>query len=220
MPEISAGTFLFLRCLNYEEMKSVGIAPADDPDGELVRRVREGDRSAFNQLVLKYRSRVMGVAARMIGDRAEAEDLAQDVFVKAYRALRDFHGEALFSTWLYRITANSCLNHRKKQTRERRLTEVVDDLEPLRCDPSSNPHSALERKQLTAQLEKAIGGLPEDQRMVLVLREIEGLSYEEIADCLALELGTVRSRLHRARLEVQSKIKAYSFPAEKRSMAS
>jgi RNA polymerase sigma-70 factor (ECF subfamily) len=200
--------------------KGVAMASVEDPDGELVRKVQDGHRSSFNQLVLKYRNRVLGIAARMLGDRAEAEDLAQDVFVKAYHALGDFKGEALFSTWLYRITANSCLNHRKKQTRERRLTEVVDDLEPLRCDPSSNPHNVLERKQLTAELEKAIGGLPEDQRMVLVLRDIEGLSYEEIAACLALELGTVRSRLHRARLEVKSKIQAYSFPAEKRSMAS
>lgn len=198
----------------------MAMAPADDPDNELVRQVREGDRLAFNQLVLKYRGRVMGIAARMLGDRAAAEDLAQDIFVKVYRSLRDFHGAALFSTWLYRITANSCLNHRKKQSRERRLAEVVDDLEALRCDPSSNPHNVLERKQLAAQLEKAIGGLPEDQRMVLVLRDIEGLSYEEIADCLTLELGTVRSRLHHARLEVKSRIKAYFFPAEKRSMAS
>jgi RNA polymerase sigma-70 factor, ECF subfamily len=200
--------------------KGVAMLSAADPDGELVRKVQDGHRSSFNQLVLKYRNRVMGIAARMLGDRAAAEDLAQDVFVKAYDALPDFNGEALFSTWLYRITANSCLNHRKKQTRERRLTEMVDDLEPLRCDPSSNPHSILERKQLQALLEKAIAGLPEDRRVVLILRDIEGLSYEEIAECLALELGTVRSRLHRARLDVQSKIQAYSLPDEKRSMAS
>lgn len=198
----------------------MATASAADPDGELVRKVQGGHRPSFNQLVLKYRNRVLGIAARMLGDRAEAEDLAQDVFVKAYHALPDFHGEALFSTWLYRITANSCLNHRKKQTRERRLTEVVDDLEPLRCDPSANPHSLLERKQLQALLEKAIAGLPEERRMVLILRDIEGLSYEEIAESLGLELGTVRSRLHRARLDIQSKIKAYSLADEKRSMAS
>jgi RNA polymerase sigma-70 factor (ECF subfamily) len=200
--------------------KRLALAMAGDPDAELVQKVRDGHRSAFNQLVLKYRNRVMGIAARMLGDRTEAEDLAQDVFVKIYHALRDFHGDALFSTWLYRVTANSCLNRKKKQNRERRLVEIVDDLEPLRCDPSSNPDSLLERKQLRALLEKAIEALPEEQRMVLILRDIEGLSYEEIAECLELELGTVRSRLHRGRLEVQSKIKAYSLPEEKRSIAS
>jgi len=197
----------------------VAIASADDPDGELVRRVRIGDRSAFNQLVLKYRSRVMGVAARMIGDRAEAEDLAQDVFVKVYNSLRDFHGEALFSTWLYRITANSCLNRRKRKKREQRLKEVMIDMEPVGSAGASTPHALLERRQLQAFLEKTIQALPEDQRLVLILRDIEGLSYDEIADCLSVELGTVRSRLHRARAEVQARIKTFCSVDEPRSVA-
>lgn len=197
----------------------MGLAAAGDPDGELVRRVRGGDRPAFNQLVLKYRNRVLGVAARMLDDRTEAEDLAQDVFVQVYRALGDFQGEALFSTWLYRVTANACLNRKKKQRRERRLKEDIDGLEPLRFDPFSNPHVLLERKQLKALLERVIQALPEEQRMVLILRDLEGLSYEEIADCLGVELGTVRSRLHRARAEVQARIKALCPPGESRSVA-
>ena len=197
----------------------MAMASGQDPDGELLGRVREGDRSAFNQLVLKYRNRVMGVAARMLGDRAEAEDLAQDVFVKVYRSLGKFHGDALFSTWLYRVTANSCLNHRKKRQREWRLKEELTDFEPLRADPPSNPHSLLENKQLRAQLERAMRALPEEQRMVLILRDVEGLSYEEIAECLGVELGTVRSRLHRARAAVQAGIKTFSSPDEQRSAA-
>ena len=174
-----------------------------DPDGALIQSIRDGDRAAFNHLVLKYRSRVMGIAARMLGDRAEAEDLAQDVFVKAYQALNGFHGAALFSTWLYRITANSCLNHRKRRHREagRGL-----DPEPQAPDGTANPQSLLERKELKLLLEQAIQALPQDQRMVLVCRDIEGLSYEEIADSLGLELGTVRSRLHRARLALRAAI--------------
>ncbi len=194
-------------------------ALAVDPDGELVRKVRDGDRSAFNQLVLKYRNRVLGVAARMLGDRVEAEDLAQDVFVKVYHALGSFHGEALFSTWLYRITANACLNRRKKQNRERRLQDAVEDIEPLGFDPFSNPHSLLERKQLGALLERIIRELSEEQRIVLILRDIEGLSYEEIAASLNVELGTVRSRLHRARREAQARIKALCSLEEQRSVA-
>ncbi len=180
---------------------------AQDPDKDLIQRIQRGDQSAFNQLVLKYRNRVMGVATRMLGDRVEAEDLSQDVFVKVYNALQGFKGEALFSTWLYRVTANSCLNHRKKQARERQVTKIVDDPEPILADGGSNPQALLERKELKSFLERAIRDLPEEQRMVLILRDIEGLSYEEIAGSLGLELGTVRSRLHRARLAVQASIR-------------
>jgi RNA polymerase sigma-70 factor (ECF subfamily) len=199
--------------------QSVAIAGVGDPDGELVQKVRDGDRSAFNQLVLKYRNRVTSIAARMLGDRAEAEDLAQDVFVKVYHSLRSFQGEALFSTWLYRITSNGCLNRRKRQQRERRLHDAIEEIEPLAFDPFANPHSALERKQLGALLERIIRELSEDQRLVLILRDVEGLSYEEIAESLSVELGTVRSRLHRARQEVQARIKALCSPDEQRSVA-
>jgi RNA polymerase sigma-70 factor (ECF subfamily) len=195
------------------------MVSAQDSDGDLVWRFKGGDRSAFNQLVLKYRNRVMGIATRMLGDRVEAEDLAQDVFVKVYHGLQGFQGKSLFSTWLYRVTANSCLNHRKKRKREVQVIEAIDDPDPIPSDGASNPHTLLEEKELSAFLEKAIGALPEEQRMVLILRDIEGLSYEEIADSLGLEMGTVRSRLHRARMLVQASIKeAYSPDADKRSM--
>jgi RNA polymerase sigma-70 factor (ECF subfamily) len=161
----------------------------------------------------------MGVAARMLGDRAEAEDLAQDVFVKAYHSLGDFHGEAQFATWLYRITANSCLNYRKKRQRERQFKTDLTDLAPFGLNGASSPHAVLERRQLKEQLEKSIRALPEDQRIVLILRDVEGLSYEDIAGCLGIELGTVRSRLHRARMEVQANFKMLCSPDEQRSVA-
>lgn len=180
---------------------------AQDPDKDLVHRTQDGDLSAFNHLVAKYRNRVVGVATRMLGDRVEAEDVAQDVFVKAYRGLGRFQGEALFSTWLYRITANSCLNQRRRRRPEAQISEGADDPELFLSDPSSNPHHLLEQKELKIFLEKSIQSLPEEQRIVLILRDIEGLSYEAIADALGLELGTVRSRLHRARLQIQARIK-------------
>ena len=178
-----------------------------DPDEDLIHRCQSGDQLAFNQVVLKYRNRVMGIATRMLGDRVEAEDLAQDVFVKVYHGLQGFQGEALFSTWLYRIAANSCLNQIRKRKRESQVAVSADDPEPTISDGKSNPHTLLEKKELNSFLEKAIHALPQEQRMVLILRDIEGLTYEEIADSLELELGTVRSRLHRARLEVRANVK-------------
>src|SRR5687767_5649467 len=117
-----------------------------DPDGDLIRRIQRGDESAFNQLVLKYRQRVMGIAARMLRDRAEAEDLAQDVFVKVYHSLKGFRGDALFSTWLFRITANSCLNHKRKHRLDQSgsLAGNTPDLP----DCKSNPHELLEKEEL------------------------------------------------------------------------
>lgn len=182
------------------------MVSSQDPDKDCIERAQGGELAAFNQLILKYRNRVVGIAARMLGDRIEAEDLAQDVFVKVYHGLRTFHGEALFSTWLYRITANSCLNHRKKRTHRDRHNHTMDDLEGILPTDTSNPHSLLERKELQMVLEKAIQGLPQDQKAILILRDIEGLSYEEIADSLEVELGTVRSRLHRARMAVRASL--------------
>ncbi len=194
------------------------MVSAEDPDRDLIQRSQGGDRLAFNQLVLKYRNRVMGVATRMLGDRVEAEDLAQDVFVKVYYGLQGFQGEALFSTWLYRITTNSCLNQRRRRSREGQFTAVVGDPEPILSDQTLNPQTLLEKKELKVFLEKAIQALPQEQRMVLILRDIEGLSYEEIADSLGLELGTVRSRLHRARLEVQASVREVFSLDAKRSV--
>jgi RNA polymerase sigma-70 factor, ECF subfamily len=176
-----------------------------DPDRDLIQRFRKGDRLAFNQLVLKYRNHVLGVAVYMLGAKDDAEDLAQDVFVKVYYGLRGFHGEALFSTWLYRITVNSCLSHRKKLRNP--PNECVEDAKCILADRYSDPHTVLEKKEIKLFLEKAIQALPRDQRVVLILRDIEGLSYEAIADCLDLPLGTVRSRLHRARQDAQKKLK-------------
>jgi len=196
------------------------MGPSPDPDRELVQKARDGDRSAFNQLVLKYRNRVMGIATRMVGDRTEAEDLAQEVFVKVFHALEDFQGDALFSTWLYRVVTNSCLNQRKKRSFRTRIHESLEAAGLIVPDLSSNPHALLERKEIRLYVEKAIQALPREQRMVLVLRDIEGLSYEEISACLELELGTVRSRLHRARLHVQERLKALFSSDETRSAES
>jgi len=177
-----------------------------DPPG-LLERLRAGDPRAFEELVIAYQHRVFGVALRMLGSRAEAEEIAQEVFLRAHRAVADFRGDARLGTWLYAIASRLCLN--RLASPDRRLArgdEVLADV----AAPTPDAAAAAERAELDAALRAAIAELPEDRRLVLVLRDIEGLSYEEIAEALALEPGTVRSRLHRARLQLKEKLERFA----------
>jgi RNA polymerase sigma-70 factor (ECF subfamily) len=170
-------------------------------------RLRAGDAPAFEELVMTYQHRVFGVALRMLGNRAEAEDVAQEAFVRAHRALGEFRGDAKLSTWLYAITSRLCLN--RLASGERRMARQGEDALLRLSDAGPRPDAALERRELETALGRAIAELPEDRRIVVVLRDIEGLSYEEIAQALELELGTVRSRLHRARAELKEKLERF-----------
>src|SRR5882724_2778134 len=170
-------------------------------------RLRAGDAPAFEELVMTYQHRVFGVALRMLGNRAEAEDVAQEAFVRAHRALGEFRGDAKLSTWLYAITSRLCLN--RLASGERRLTRQGEDALLRLSDVGPRPDAALERRELETALGQAIAELPEDRRIVVVLRDLEGLSYEEIAQVLELELGTVRSRLHRARADLKEKLERF-----------
>lgn len=156
---------------------------------------------------MTYQHRVFGVALRMLGNRAEAEEVAQEAFVRAHRALGDFRGDAKLSTWLYAITSRLCLN--RLASGERRLTSHGEDALLRLSDASPRPDVALERRELETALGRAIAELPEDRRIVVVLRDIEGLAYEEIAQVLELTLGTVRSRLHRARADLKEKLERF-----------
>jgi RNA polymerase sigma-70 factor (ECF subfamily) len=175
----------------------------------LVARLRASDVTAFEELVIAYQHRVFAVAARMLGNRAEAEEIAQEVFLRAHRAIRDFRGDAKLSTWLYSITSRLCLN--RLATTERRLTREDDEALARVPGSGAGADEELERRQLQGALHQAIAALPEDRRIVVVLRDVEGLSYEEIAQALDLEPGTVRSRLHRARLELKERMEKF-FP--------
>ncbi|HKC07728.1 MAG TPA: sigma-70 family RNA polymerase sigma factor [Methylomirabilota bacterium] len=170
-------------------------------------RLRAGDAPAFEELVMTYQHRVFGVALRMLGSRAEAEEVAQEAFVRAHRALGEFRGDAKLSTWLYAITSRLCLN--RLASGERRMTRQGEDALLRLSDAGPRPDAALERRELESALGRAIAELPEDRRIVVVLRDIEGLSYEEIAQVLELELGTVRSRLHRARADLKEKLERF-----------
>lgn len=177
-------------------------------EAALVARLRQGDRRAFEELVITYQHRVFGVALRMLGTRAEAEEIAQETFLRAHRSLPEFRGEARLHTWLYAIASRLCLN--RLASPDRRL--VRGDDEALAAAASDEPSAAarLERSERDAAVREAIAALPEERRIVVVLRDLEGLSYEEIGEVLALEPGTVRSRLHRARLDLKAKLERFT----------
>lgn len=170
----------------------------------LVRRVQNGDTDAFEDLVRAHEKTVYNLALRMTRDPQDAEDMAQEAFLKAYRSLPEFRGESKFSVWLYRIVSNVCLDHLRKQSRRPAVSLTTEDDEGEEQqwdvpDESQSPERVLEQKLTREAVQRGLAQLPEEQRQILLLREIRGLSYEEIGAILELEPGTVKSRIFRAR---------------------
>lgn len=189
----------------------------------LVDRVRAGDKQAFDLLVAKYQRRLMRLLSRIVHDPAEAEDVVQETFIKAYRALRHFRGDSAFYTWLYRIGINTAKNFLATQGRrtptsteaDAEQAEGFNDGEQLR--DINTPESMLASKQIAQTVNAAMDALPVDLRTAIALREIEGLSYEEISDIMACPIGTVRSRIFRAREVIAEKLKPLlDMPIDKR----
>ncbi len=180
---------------------------ADGDASQFLRRLRAGDAQAFEELVTAYQHRVFGVALRMLGNAAEAEEIAQEVFLRAHRALGEFRGDAKLSTWLYAIASRLCLT--RLGSSERSMVRQGEEGLMRLPHHAGGPDAALERSELEAALHRAIAELPDERRIVVVLRDLEGLSYEEIAAALDLELGTVRSRLHRARTDLKDKLERF-----------
>ncbi len=185
-----------------------------DPDAEVLSRVAAGDTAAFEALVRRHQDRLMGVCQRLLGDREEARDAAQEVFLKAFRKAGSYRPRGRVSTWLYRIAVNHCLNRlrRRKVVRFLPLGALggADDeasLPPDRTDPADpapDPEAVLEARRRWAATRCAIDRLPEGQRAVLVLARFEGLSYREIAEVLGITVGAVESRLFRAMRKLES----------------
>jgi RNA polymerase sigma-70 factor (ECF subfamily) len=183
-----------------------------DTDQQLVDRVLGGNQAAFNLLVLRYQHKVAALIARFIKDPHEVEDVTQEAFIKAYRALTLFRGDSAFYTWLYRIAVNTAKNHLVSRGRRPPSTdfdlddaELVEDTTALR--DSDSPEGNLEREYLEKLIYQAIDELPEDLRTAFTLREFSGLSYEDITEIMDCPVGTVRSRIFRAREAIDKKIR-------------
>lgn len=179
--------------------------PVDASDAALVAQAQEGDFLAFEELVRRYRNDVFGLSQHFVRNREEAWDISQEVFIKAHRALNRFRGDSSFKTWLLRITSNQCKDFLKK----RRLTTVpFDETFQAGDAPGStmDPGQALEARELGEAIAKALDGLSAKHRTAFVLREFEGLSYEEMSQVMNCSLGTVMSRLHHARKKLQASL--------------
>lgn len=181
------------------------------PDRALVERVRRGDKSAFDLLVLKYQHKLMKLISRYVRDPSEVHDVAQESFLKAYRALPKFRGDSAFYTWLYRIAINTAKNHLVSQAR-RPPNGDVDSAEAEQFEGESDlkenatPERLLMREEIERTVIQAIDDLPQDLKTAITLRELEGLSYEEIAQAMDCPIGTVRSRIFRAREAINKRL--------------
>ncbi len=191
-----------------------GDGRLDEPvDQELVRRVQNGDKKAFDLLVLRYQHKIIQLISRYIKDSGEAQDIAQESFIKAYRALPRFRGDSAFYTWLYRIAINTAKNHLVARSRRPSDNEIdIQDAEQFegadRLKEHATPEHLLLSDEIATTISLAIEELPEELRTAISLREFEGLSYEEIAQTMVCPVGTVRSRIFRAREAIDKKLKS------------
>ena len=175
---------------------------------ELVARAKAGDNDAFAQLMRDNETRIYNLTLRMTGNPDDAMDLAQEAFLNAWRGLKFFKGDSAFSTWVYRLASNACIDflRRKKRRQDISLsmpTDEEDDSQPDIPDDRFHPERELERQELRQAVTEGLNQLSDEHRQVLVMRELSGLSYQEIADILALEAGTVKSRIARARISLR-----------------
>jgi RNA polymerase sigma-70 factor (ECF subfamily) len=188
-----------------------------DSDAYLVERALDNDLAAFEQLVARYQNKITAFAARMLNDRDEAEDVAQEVFIKAYRSLDSFRGASSFSTWLYRIATNLCID--RVRTKKRRPQQAYSLDEPLDkeeekggrdvADSTFEPSGQVERDELRQQVRITVAEMPEKLREVLVMCDIQGMAYEQISQVLDVPIGTVKSRLFHARADLARRLKPY-----------
>ena len=184
-------------------------------DQALVERVQNGDPQAYNVLVLKYQTRIGHLISRFVRNQADVEDVAQEAFIKAYKALKNFRGDSQFYTWLYRIAINTAKNHLVSTGRRTPAGGTLDAQEAEQYEgayalqETATPDREIQAEEVKQTVNKAIAALPEDLRTAITLRELEGLNYEEIAMVMDCPIGTVRSRIFRAREAVDKQLKPY-----------
>jgi RNA polymerase sigma-70 factor (ECF subfamily) len=194
-------------------LRALPMIDVDTPDSELIQRVLDGDGGAYRPIVERYQSRLYAMVLGMLRDPEEARDIVQNAFIKAYQSLHSFRIESSFYTWLYRIAMNLAIDATRKSKRRRTtgFDEAIasrdEDGGILELHHVDSPQKALQRKQLQEKIFGALDELSEDQREVILLREVEGLSYKEIADTMGIPEGTVMSRLFYARKRMQALLK-------------
>ena len=181
-------------------------------DKELIERVKNGEKAAYDLLVLKYQQRIVNLVSRFVRNHSDALDVTQEAFIKAYRALPNFRGDSAFYTWLYRIAVNTAKNYLAVQARRPSESEHdVSEIEQIEGNSAlkeqATPENLLLKDELQATVLKAIENLPDDLRSAIMLREVEGLSYEEIATVMECPIGTVRSRIFRAREAIDTEMR-------------
>lgn len=185
---------------------------SNQSDLELVKRVQSGDKKSFDLLVLKYQHKVINLVLRYVHDQDQAMDIAQEAFIKAYRGLKNFRGDSAFYTWLYRIAINTAKNYLVSQGRRTPNIDIdAEEAEQYDGESALKEYGTPEHEMLTEEIRRviinAIDGLPEDLRTAIMLREIEGMSYDEIAAAMDCPIGTVRSRIFRAREAIDKVLK-------------
>jgi RNA polymerase sigma-70 factor (ECF subfamily) len=192
---------------------------SDGYDASLVKSFQAGDKVAFNYLVLKYQDKIFSVCFRYLGVYQEASDVAQDIFFKVFKTLKKFRFESTFYTWIYRISINTC--ETKRQSTEQRYKKrmvtidnpgrIIEGSNPPKhiVDSALSPSEQIERQELQAQVQNAINSLTQEHKTAIILRDIELLSYEQIADTMGISLGTVKSRIARARTELKNKLQEF-----------
>lgn len=184
----------------------------NDVDQALIKRVQDGDKRAFDLLVLKYQHKVVGIISRYIHDWAECQDVAQEAFIRAYRALPNFRGDSQFYTWLYKIAVNTAKNHlvalgRRPPTEDIDAQDAVQFESGVRLRDSGTPENEAMRQEIEQTVARTVEALPEELRVAITLREVEGMSYEDISEAMACPIGTVRSRIFRAREAIDQRLR-------------
>jgi RNA polymerase sigma-70 factor (ECF subfamily) len=179
----------------------------EETDELLVEKIKKGDSEAFRELIRRYQRYVLNLVYRTIGDTNDAEDIAQEVFIKVYKSIRGFKGESKFSTWISKITVNLCMDKLREKAKNKE-EDIEEEVWNTFAQPVNfNPEVMAERHELQETIKKAIESLPEELRVAFVLRELEDFSYDEIGEMLNIPIGTVESRIYRARMKLRSYLK-------------
>jgi RNA polymerase sigma-70 factor (ECF subfamily) len=205
----------------HERQDEAAGRPGGPSDEDLVRRTQAGERGAFDLLVLRYKDRIFNLCLQKLGDHEDALDASQEAFLRAYRAIGTFEGKSKFFTWIFRIALNCAFTRRRRRKRGQEVLPCSmsgsggsddEDRRPDAGDPPdlrSDPAALALAAEREATISDAIASLDEDHHRIVLLRDVEGLAYEEIAEILDLPIGSVKSRLHRARLALRERLKAY-----------